>query len=197
MIPRMKWTRLLASAVILALVVCVGCRSVEAPGGSAGTPNTQDVTKFLSDANATLLKLSNAANEAGWVQDTYITVDTQAISARANEALVNALTDYAKRAARFPADAGSAGIKDGRSAGSKQLDRDRPSHNLDDSAVGILHMETELDVVRGCQTVRLEHLRHRVAVEPFDADGEVIDEPWRVLLPERHQRGIHPGSSSA
>jgi peptidyl-dipeptidase A len=108
MIPRMKWTRLLASAVILALVVCVGCRSVEAPGGSAGTPNTQDVTKFLSDANATLLKLSNAANEAGWVQDTYITVDTQAISARANEALVNALTDYAKRAARFPADAGSA-----------------------------------------------------------------------------------------
>jgi peptidyl-dipeptidase A len=99
MIPRMKWTRLLASAVILALVVCVGCRSVEAPGGSAGTPNTQDVTKFLSDANATLLKLSNAANEAGWVQ---------AISARANEALVNALTDYAKRAARFPADAGSA-----------------------------------------------------------------------------------------
>jgi peptidyl-dipeptidase A len=108
MIPGMKCLQPLASTVILALVVCVGCRSGEAPAGTAENSGTQDVTRFLSDANATLLKLSNAANEAGWVQDNFITVDTQAMSARANEALVNALTDYAKRAARFPADAGSA-----------------------------------------------------------------------------------------
>ena len=38
---------------------------------------------------------------------TYITSDTQAISARADEAYVSASTDYAKRAARFPADVGT------------------------------------------------------------------------------------------
>jgi hypothetical protein len=63
--------------VILALVV----GRMPLCGGAGrnrwGVGTQQDVTKFLGDANAALLKLSNAANEAGWVQDTYITVDTQ------------------------------------------------------------------------------------------------------------------------
>jgi peptidyl-dipeptidase A len=92
-------------------LVCVlgmgaGCRRVEAPAKS-DTGDTSNVTGFLADANAKLLKLLNEGNEAGWVLGTYITVDTQAISARADEAYVNASTDYAKRAARFPADAGT------------------------------------------------------------------------------------------
>ena len=99
-------TRFLATVLSLVLVASAGCRRAEAPGTAGGT-ETGSVTTFLNDANATLLKLSNAANEAGWVQDNFITVDTQAISARATEALVNAATDYAKRAARFLADAGS------------------------------------------------------------------------------------------
>jgi peptidyl-dipeptidase A len=94
--------------VVLAcvLVASTGCRRAEAPGRTE-TGDTSNVTGFLADANAKLLKLINEANEAGWVLGTYITVDTQAISARADEAYVNASTDYAKRAARFPADAGS------------------------------------------------------------------------------------------
>ena len=93
--------------VVLActLVAAVGCRA-QAPGAGE-TGDTGSVTEFLADANSRLLELVNEANEAGWVLGTYITVDTQAISARADEAYVSASTDYAKRAALFPADAGT------------------------------------------------------------------------------------------
>ena len=47
------------------------------------------------------MRLSIAANRAGWVQSTYITVDTEALAAQANEALVGAATAFAKEAARF------------------------------------------------------------------------------------------------
>jgi peptidyl-dipeptidase A len=96
--------RLTAPAVLL-LVLVSACGRSEAPAPQdAGTGN---ITQFLAEANDNLLKLGNANNEAGWVQDNFITVDTQAIAARANEAYVNAVTDYAKRAAKFPADAGT------------------------------------------------------------------------------------------
>ena len=38
---------------------------------------------------------------AGWVYSTYITPDTEALNARANEALLDAAKQYAKEAARF------------------------------------------------------------------------------------------------
>ena len=93
-------------AVLCALVGSVACRNAEAPG-TGETGDTGNVTEFLTDANAKLLKTLNEANEAGWVLGTYITVDTQAMSARADEAYVSASTDFAKRAARFPANAGT------------------------------------------------------------------------------------------
>src|SRR3954463_4019598 len=104
----MKSQRL--AAICLAVLACAsaGCREAarvaEAPGRSV---DPKSVTTFLAGANERLLKLGNAANEAGWVQDNFITVDTQAISARATEDLVNAMTEYAKRAAQFPSDAGT------------------------------------------------------------------------------------------
>src|SRR5205085_2117048 len=91
-------------AVALVLTVAVGACRRGQPAATAPA-DTANITQFLAEANAKLLDLGNAANEAGWVQDNFITVDTQAISARANEAYVNAVTDYAKRAARFPAEA--------------------------------------------------------------------------------------------
>ena len=92
--------------LVCLLAVSAACRRVQAPARSEAG-DTGNVTSFLADANAKLLKVLNEANEAGWVLGTYITADTQAISARADEAYVNASTDYAKRAARFPADAGT------------------------------------------------------------------------------------------
>jgi peptidyl-dipeptidase A len=103
----MKTRQSVVAAVVCVLAVTVACRRAEPQRGTEGG-DTGNVTGFLADANAKLLKLATDANEAGWVMQTYITGDTQAISARADEAFVSAATDYAKRAARFPADSGTA-----------------------------------------------------------------------------------------
>jgi peptidyl-dipeptidase A len=88
------------SAFSISLAACTAVP----PTASSGPA---DITAFLAEANDTLLRLGNAASEAGWVQSTYITEDTQALSARATEAYVTSSTTYAKRAAAFPADAGT------------------------------------------------------------------------------------------
>ena len=86
-------------AVLVLLAALGACRTAEP---TAGAPST-DLKAFLDDADATLLRLSNEANQAGWTQETYITPDTEAIAARASESLMNAITGFAKRAATFNA----------------------------------------------------------------------------------------------
>ena len=89
--------RLLTPAVILALVAGIGaaCRYT-APPRSA-----DEVRTFLGEANETILRLGNEAQQAGWVQNTYITADTEAIAARSSEAYMSAVTEFAKRAAQY------------------------------------------------------------------------------------------------
>ncbi len=94
-------------SILLCTTACQGSRT-GSPGASDQKAGAEGVTAFLKDANDTLLSLGKAANEAGWVQSTFITTDTQAISARINEAYVTAATNYAKKAATFPAGAGTA-----------------------------------------------------------------------------------------
>jgi len=71
---------------------------------AAGVPDS-DLAAFLDNVNTTLLRLSTEANQAGWAYETYITPDTEAISARASEAFTNAVTAFAKKAATFDAQA--------------------------------------------------------------------------------------------
>ena len=71
-----------------------GCRNAGSADGSEA-----DARAFLTEANDTMLRLGNEANQAGWVQNTYITPDTEAMAARASEAFMTAVTDFAKRAA--------------------------------------------------------------------------------------------------
>ena len=101
--------RLLAAVACLAPVAFAAC-SVLAPGGRPPVPTTQDATAFLDDANATLLKLGVAGAQAGWVTQNFITEDTEAIDARATQAVTDATARLAKDAVRFdkvemPADA--------------------------------------------------------------------------------------------
>jgi peptidyl-dipeptidase A len=70
-------------------------------GGTPAAGTATEARAFLEAANAELLELGNAASRAGWVQATYITPDTETMSAEASEALVNAITRYAKEARRF------------------------------------------------------------------------------------------------
>ena len=68
---------------------------------SGGSPTEADARAFLTEANDTLLRLGIEASQAGWVQNTYITPDTEAISARASEAYMTAATNYSKRAPQY------------------------------------------------------------------------------------------------
>jgi peptidyl-dipeptidase A len=66
-----------------------------------GQPTVEDARKFLDDAQKRLLDLSTEAQRAAWVQATYITYDTEILSANRNEELLGVSVDLAKQATRF------------------------------------------------------------------------------------------------
>jgi peptidyl-dipeptidase A len=53
--------------------------------------------------NDTMRRLGVAANEAGWVQQTYITDDTEALGARASREFIDTVARFAKEATRYDA----------------------------------------------------------------------------------------------
>jgi len=68
---------------------------------SAAAPTVQEARKFLDDAEKKLLALGNEAGQASWIQSTYITDDTEAIAAKANERAIAESVRLAKAATRF------------------------------------------------------------------------------------------------
>ena len=95
----MKPTRLILGACALTL----GCT----PPSSAA-PTAADAKAFLDNVNETMLKLGIQQGQAGWVQQNFITDDTEALDARANQAAIDA-----RRAVRQGGDA----VRPGRGAG--------------------------------------------------------------------------------
>jgi len=64
-------------------------------------PTVQEAKKFLDDADKKLFDLSLEASQASWVQSTYITDDTEAVAAKANERVIAESVRLAKGAVRF------------------------------------------------------------------------------------------------
>lgn len=64
-------------------------------------PTVEEARQFLDRAEAELLELANEASRAAWVQSTYITLDTEALAAKANERYITAAVRYAKEAAKY------------------------------------------------------------------------------------------------
>ena len=95
MIGPMPVPRFLVVSLAIVLACGVACRNADSGRFEA------DAKAFLAQANDTLLRLSNQANQAGWVQNTYITPDTEAIAARANEAYMTAATGFSKQAPEY------------------------------------------------------------------------------------------------
>jgi len=62
-----------------------------------------DIETFITSAEARLNDLTVKGNRAGWVQETYITDDTEAISAAATENLLAAISELAAQAKQFEA----------------------------------------------------------------------------------------------
>jgi peptidyl-dipeptidase A len=89
--------RLLSLAAAVALCSCA--QSSGDANGRVATP--EDARKFLTEANETMLKLGTASSQAAWAYSTYITADTEALNARANQQYIEAVAKYAKDATRF------------------------------------------------------------------------------------------------
>jgi peptidyl-dipeptidase A len=93
---------LAVAGAILASMSCVS-RSQAPPA---------DVRAFLNRVNDTLYTLSVDENRAGWVQENFITDDTEALSARASQAYMEAVARFAKEATVF--DGGKVAAEDRR-----------------------------------------------------------------------------------
>jgi peptidyl-dipeptidase A len=64
-------------------------------------PTVAEAAQFVAEAEAKLAAMNVDAQRASWVQSTYITYDTQILSAKENEKLINAGVELAKQAARY------------------------------------------------------------------------------------------------
>ncbi len=64
-------------------------------------PTLADAQGFMKNAEARLSELSVKGNRAGWVQENFITDDTEAISADANDEISAATTELVEQAKRF------------------------------------------------------------------------------------------------
>src|SRR5262249_55931997 len=82
--------------VCLCLVSCALTQNT--PSGPA---SLDDLKTFLSDADARLNEYNVKCNQAGWVHETYITDDTEALAAAMNESCLQVISELATQAKRF------------------------------------------------------------------------------------------------
>ena len=66
---------------------------------TSGSGTKEEAEKFIADAEKRLLDLNIKASRADWVKSTFITDDTEALSAEANENLIAATTELAEQVA--------------------------------------------------------------------------------------------------
>jgi peptidyl-dipeptidase A len=65
------------------------------------SPSSADAAKFIDEVNQTTERLGIEASRAGWIANTYITVDAQALTARADQNRIDATARFAKDAVKF------------------------------------------------------------------------------------------------
>ena len=87
------------SRIALVLVCSIFC--VTLAQGQSSSPTPEEAKKFIETAEQQLFDLSNKAQRAAWVQENFITVDTEQIAADLGEQANTAATRYAKEAHRF------------------------------------------------------------------------------------------------
>ena len=83
------------------LPILLSCGLAAALGAANRTPTVEEARKFVENAEERLLALSNEGSRAAWVYATYITPDSEALSAAASERQIAAAVEYAKQATRF------------------------------------------------------------------------------------------------
>jgi peptidyl-dipeptidase A len=88
---------LLAATAVLLTFGTVSCSR-----GPAETEATaEEAAAFLDTVNQAMLRLGIETSQAGWVQQNFITVDTEALGARANQRYIDAVAGFVKETPRF------------------------------------------------------------------------------------------------
>lgn len=88
-------------------LICVGlllmssCTDTPNATTRTGPATADEAGKFLTDSEKRLLELAIGASRADWVKSTYVTDDTEALAAAANETLIGATTELAEQGRRF------------------------------------------------------------------------------------------------
>jgi peptidyl-dipeptidase A len=82
-------------------VVCVACSLAALAYGADRKPTPEEARRFIDDVEQKLLVLNVDSERGDWIKSTYITDDTETISARLDERAIAATVDYAKQSTRF------------------------------------------------------------------------------------------------
>jgi peptidyl-dipeptidase A len=93
------WMRTAVGVLCFAMVGAIGARV--ASGQAKAAPTPEEAKKFIEDAEQQLFDLGVKASRASWVQENFITDDTEQIAADANEILNTASAKDAKEAHHY------------------------------------------------------------------------------------------------
>nr|WP_317890980.1 M2 family metallopeptidase [Granulicella arctica] len=77
------------------------CLSAQNSPAQSGPPTVAEAQAFMDKAEADMLTVGNEAQRAAWVQETYITDDTEAIAAKAGERALNRTNELVVASRRF------------------------------------------------------------------------------------------------
>ncbi len=73
-----------------------GCGGARTPA-----PTAADAKAFLGTVNDTMQRLGVEQSQSGWVQQNFITDDTEALAARVNQRYIDAVARFAKDATKY------------------------------------------------------------------------------------------------
>jgi len=97
--------RLVFVCVVASLILAGEVKTPAEPAakdaGKKSSPTAAEAQKFIEDAEQQLFDLGVKASRAGWVQENFITDDTEQIAAQAGEEANTAAAKYAKEAHRY------------------------------------------------------------------------------------------------
>ena len=105
---RLGVAALAAAAVISLVTAAAGAQTAKKPSAPAKKaaqpkPTATEAQKFVEAAELHLLALATEQQRADWVKSTFITDDTEAMAARANQAANEAGAKFAREAVQYDA----------------------------------------------------------------------------------------------
>src|SRR5258705_6910227 len=86
--------RLRAASLLMAALLSI-------PAHAASTPTVAEADQFMKQAQDRLRDLTIKASRAGWVEENFITDDTEAMAADAQDQLAAATTELIEKAKRY------------------------------------------------------------------------------------------------